>query len=126
MGIEATKRTIHRTMLGLEMYPKFSIETEEDFADKWLPTLDTKLRVTYNNIILYKFYEKPTNPKTIYNKKTAMAKDIKIRSLTNEVIRGMVSSSEDVTVEERCNILYEMWIWPQQDQEDQTEWDQGT
>ena len=86
-----------------------------------MPTLDTKLRVTYNNIILYKFYEKPTNPKTIYNKKTAMAKDIKIRSLTNEVIRRMVSTSEDVTVKERCKILYEMYIWPQPDQEDHIE-----
>ena len=81
---------------------------------------------TNNNIILYNCYEKPTNPKTIDNKKTAMAEDWKTRDLTNEVIRGMVSTSEDVTVEERCKILYEMWIWPQQDQEDQTEWDQGT
>jgi hypothetical protein len=56
-------------------------------------------------MIIYKFYEKPTNPNTVLHKRTAMAEDSKIRSLTNEVIRRMVTTSELVPDNDRCEIL---------------------
>ena len=86
-GIEITKRILAGTMAGLEEYLEFTMETEEDFEDKWLPTLDTKLCVSKDNIIMYQFYEKPTNPNTVLHQRTAMAEDSKVRSLTNEVMK---------------------------------------
>ena len=59
--IEITKRVILGTLNGVEDYLRFTIETEEDFMDRWLPTLDTKLRVDGSNQVLHGFYEKPTN-----------------------------------------------------------------
>ena len=81
------------------------METEEEFDDGWLPTLDTKLQVTAQNIILYHFYEKPTNPNTVLHLRTAMAEDSKITSLTNEVIRRLLTTSDRVTEKSRCAIL---------------------
>ena len=91
-GLEITKRILAGTMSGLEEYLDFTLETEDEFEDKWLPTLDTKLKVSEKNIILYQFYEKPTNPNTVLHFRTAMSEDSKIRSLTNEVIRRMTTT----------------------------------
>ena len=40
--VEITKRGILGTLNGVEEYLKFTIETEERYADNWLPTLDTR------------------------------------------------------------------------------------
>jgi hypothetical protein len=104
-GIEVTKRILAGTMSGLEEYLDFTMETEEDFQNQWLPTLDTELKVDKNNIILYQFYEKPTNPNTVLHFRTAMAEDAKIRSLSNEVIRRMTTTSEAIPDATRCQIL---------------------
>ena len=57
--IERTKRAIHGTMIDLENFLTFTMETGEEFEGGWLPTLDTKLRVEKNNKVLYTHYEKP-------------------------------------------------------------------
>ena len=54
--LEVTKRIIEGTMGGLEDYLKFTMETEEEFEDGWLPTLDTELKVSTANIIMYQFF----------------------------------------------------------------------
>ena len=92
-------------MTGLEEYLEFTMETQGDFEDGLLPTLDSKLVVSDNNMIIYKFYEKPTNPNTVLHQRTAMAEDSKIRNLTNEVIRRMVTTSELVSDTDRCETL---------------------
>jgi hypothetical protein len=42
---ERTKRVVYGSMQGLTKCLAFTVETSEDFADGWLPTLDFKLRV---------------------------------------------------------------------------------
>ena len=37
------------------LFLNFTIELEEDFEDGYLPTLDTKLRVSVNGIVTYIF-----------------------------------------------------------------------
>ena len=101
-GLEVTKRLLERTMGGgLEEYLTFTLKTEEDFQNTWLPTLDTELKVDSNNIIMYRFFEKPTNPNTVLHFRTAMAEDSKIRSLTNEVIRRLLTTGEMTTPDVR-------------------------
>jgi hypothetical protein len=104
-GLEVTKRILEGTMGGLEEYLTFTMETEEDFQNNWLATLDTELKVNENNIIMYRFYEKPTNPNTVLHFRTAMAEDSKMRSLTNEVIRRMLTTGEMIPARDRCQIL---------------------
>ena len=50
--IERTKRAIHGTMMDLENFLTFTMETGEEFEGGWLPTLDTKLVVEKNNSVL--------------------------------------------------------------------------
>ena len=104
-GLEVTKRILAGTMGGLEEYLTFTMETEEDFQNTWLPTLDTELKVDHKNIVMYRFFEKPTNPNTVLHFRTAMAEDSKIRSLTNEVIRRLLTTGEMISDSTRCQIL---------------------
>ena len=103
--IEVTKRILHGTMTGIESFLEFTMETEEEF-DGWLPTLDTNIRVEERtNIILYKFFEKPMSANTVLHVHTAMPEDGKIRCLSNDLTRRMLTTSERVDDETRRDIV---------------------
>ena len=78
--IEVTRRILQGTMTGIEDFLEFTTETEEEF-DGWLPSLDTNLAVDKENMIMYKFFEKPMSANTVLHFRTAMPEDAKIRSL---------------------------------------------
>ena len=65
---EITKRVLLKSMEGVENYLKFTGETGEDFEGGWLPTLDTNLKVTKENKVLFKMYEKETCSKQTIHK----------------------------------------------------------
>jgi hypothetical protein len=96
-GLEITKRILAGTRGGLEEYLTFTMEKEEVFQNTCLPTLDTELKVDHKNIVMYRFFEKPTNPNRVLHFRTAMAEDSKIRSLTNEVIRRLLTTCEMIS-----------------------------
>ena len=53
--LEVTKRVVGEYMQGVYNFLKFTTETEEDFEDRWLPTLDLSLRVDSGNNINWKY-----------------------------------------------------------------------
>ena len=55
----------------------FTMETETDFADGWLPSLDTKIRVNNNNQVEYIFFEKPVGTNLTVQMRSAMAENSK-------------------------------------------------
>ena len=57
-GLERTRRILAATMGEVEDFLNFTTETEEEFSDKWLPTLDTAIRVSPENKIQFKYWEK--------------------------------------------------------------------
>ena len=78
-------------MGGSELYGSY-----EDYPDRWLPTLDTKLRVDGSNQILYDFFEKPTSSNLTVQKRTAMGEDSKMQVLSNDLIRRLMNNSEEL------------------------------
>ena len=95
-NIETTKRVVLETLNEVETFLRFTIETEEDFSDGWLPTLDTKLRVAGSNQVLHGYFEKPTNSNITIQRRTAMGEDSKIQILSIDLIRRLRNSSEDL------------------------------
>ena len=95
-GIEITKRVMLETLNLVEQYLKFTIETEEDFSDGWLPTLDMKIRVDGSNHIVHGFFEKPTNSNVTLQRRTAMGEDSKMQILSNDLIRRLKNSAEEL------------------------------
>ena len=102
--LEVTVDVLRDSMRGVADFLQFTYETEADF-DGWLPTLDTNLRVGEQNIISYKYYEKPTTTNTTIRFSTAMAENPKMRSLANDVVRRLLNTREQLPPEYRAEII---------------------
>ena len=72
---------------------KFEMETAEDFESQTLPTLDFQCWMESDKL-LYKFFRKPMSKQTLIMKESALSENIKISSLTQEVIRLSKNTSE--------------------------------
>ena len=74
-------------MQGVEKFLTFTAETGEDPGfEGWLPTLDTNIMVTKNNLVKYKYFEKPTTTQVTIQKKSVMAENCKIQILANDLV----------------------------------------
>ena len=104
-SLEVTKRIIHGSLGQVEDYLSFTTETEEDFCPKGLPTLDTNLRVDSNNIVHYRFYEKPMNTNTTVRLESAMGENAKNQVLSNDLVRQLLNTSEREDLSVRLEIV---------------------
>ena len=93
---ERTKRIIDGAMGGIEEFLIFTMETKDKFASGWLATLDTDLSVNENNTIEYKFYEKPVSSNVTVQQRTAMDENNKMKTLSNELTRRLLNTSESL------------------------------
>ena len=50
-------------MNGIEGYLNFTAEVGGEYEGGWLPTLDMEIRVTDQNEVVYRQYEKPISSK---------------------------------------------------------------
>ena len=103
--VERTKRAIYGAMQGLTDCLSFTVETEEDFADGWLPTLYMKLRIDEANQVQYSFYEKPAGSDKCLQSTTALNQNCLIRSLNNEVMRRLANMSNHIPTKEKVSVL---------------------
>ena len=99
-GETRTKRILEKTMLGLEDYLQFTMESGEDFVDGWLPTLDTNLRVDNANQVQFKFYEKETCAKKTVQKQSAMEENAKIQTVSNDLVHRLNNTMESLGAKE--------------------------
>ena len=65
------------------------------------------MKVRGDNIILYKFFEKPTSSKLCLQSGTALSQNGLVQSLVEDVKRRLLTTSEDVPDSIRCTILDE-------------------
>ena len=107
-GLEITRRIWERSLGGVEEFLSFTTETGDDYSDGWLPTLDCSIKVdTSTNKILYKFYEKETASKRTVQKSTAMTEDTKIQVVSNDLLRRLMNTSDDLGEEEKRKVVTE-------------------
>ena len=107
-GTCPTKRTVdilEATIQGVVKGLKMTVETKLDFEDQKLPTLDLSLLVTEENRVGFIFYEKPTVSNLTMQKRSALNENSKVQSLSNEVIRRLLTTSEGASQELNGEIL---------------------
>ena len=85
---------------------KFEMEHEEMFPEKKLPTLDFKMWME-DNKIMYSFYQKEVANKAVINKLSALSENVKVASLTQNLIRRCKNTSELLPVEVRLAVIDE-------------------
>ena len=68
---------------------QFTSETASDFSNKWLPTLDTKLKVVDNCRIEHNYFEKEMKTPLVIMNRSAMGQQQRHSILSNELIRRL-------------------------------------
>ena len=104
-GLARTTTILEDTMRGVYHFLRMTMENEEDFSDNRLPTLDLNIWVKEDNMVVFVFFEKTMCTNQVLHKDTALAEDTKISSLTAEVRRRMLNTSELLPMEERTRVL---------------------
>ena len=82
-----------------------TLETEDMFVDRKLPTLDIKIWVTVDNIILFTFFEKEMVSPMVLHKRSAMPEGIRRATLNQEMVRRMVNTSERIPLIDRLMVV---------------------
>ena len=101
---ERTRRVIEGSMNGVFGFLDFTMETPEDFGG-WLPTLDTNLQVSLDNIINYKFFQKEMAANTVIRQETAMDENSKSQILSNDMTRRTLTTGEMVNQKVRNRVM---------------------
>ena len=85
---------------------QFTVETEEDFENLRLPTLDCELFMDKTtNKIDYSFFEKQMKTPFCVMKNSAMSEKSKVSILSQDLIRRMQNTSENICESERIQII---------------------
>ena len=104
--LDTTKDIVKQTINGIYDFLEFTVETGNDYADNWLPTLDTSLRVNKKNIIEYIYYEKPTTTtNTTIRQASAMSENPKIQCLSNDVVGRLLNTREELPCKYREEVV---------------------
>ena len=93
---ERTTDALLKSMNNVLDFLEFTKETPGDFENKKLPTLDLEIRIE-DGVILFQFYEKPMGYNVVVQATTALSATIKRSTLTEEVLRRLKHTSEDLS-----------------------------
>ena len=96
---EHTVQEFNKMLNSLMIKIKFTTETEEDFENKYIPTLDTQMKVLRSGRIVYKFYEKPMASSHTIPNRSAMNEGSKRTILSQEIVRRMKNTRVGVEQE---------------------------
>ena len=82
----------------------FTKETPQDFEDQKLPTLDIKIWIE-NLQKLYMFFMKPMCNNVVLQERSAVSETVKVSSLTEEIVRRLKSTKEELPFSYRMQTL---------------------
>ena len=105
---QRTSNELCKAMNSIFSNIKFRIETEEDFPNKRLATLDFELWMENSEVgkfLRYSFYEKPMKTPYCIMKSSAMSEKSKIQILSQDLIRRMLNTCESVSQKEKNEIV---------------------
>ena len=68
---------------------KFTTETQEDFPNERLPTLDFEMWMEHNNKVTHSYFQKPMKTPMVIMERSAMARHQKFQILRNELTRRL-------------------------------------
>ena len=101
-----TATELCRVMNSICKDVKMTVEVEEDFSDRFIPTLDMQMKLDKDlGRVVYKFYSKPMSSALCLVEKSALPITIRNATLTQEVLRRQLNCSRDVNTKERMEIM---------------------
>ena len=106
-GLSPTKRTANALIASMNdvmSFLHFTQEIGEDFLDRKLPSLDTKVWVE-GLAILFEFFEKTMSSNLVVHAKSALSEEVKLSSLAEETARRLRNTSRGISEAKRMEIL---------------------
>ena len=104
-GLQKTVEIIKNIMNSICDFLVLTMESGDDFPGGRLPTLDLNIWVGEDNITRYIFFEKPMASSMVIQRRSAMPENMRVSTLTQEVIRRMMNTSERLDQEERNDVI---------------------
>ena len=103
-------KEVNKAMNSVYSFLKFTVETEEDFENRRLPTLDCELWMEpiegqKRQKINFSFFQKSMKTPYCVMKESAMSQSQKIAILLNDLIRRLSNCSETVEDSEKVGII---------------------
>ena len=103
--IVRTCEEICKTLNSCLDFLTFTTESEEDFTNNYLPTLDVQTKVNSQGVIEFMFFSKPMANNLLIQRGSALPKNIIFSSLRQDLIRRLCNCSEEVEIDERLKII---------------------
>ena len=103
--MQKTTQVLEGIMNSICSWLKLTMENEDMFEERNLPTLDLKLWVAEDNTIMYVFFEKEILSPMVLHKRTAMPEGVRRAILNQEMVRRMVNTTEKVSILERVKVV---------------------
>ena len=94
-GLRKTLEVMKDIMNSICDFLTLTMESVDDYNGV-LPTLDLSLWVRWENKTMFKFYQKPMASNMVMQRRSSMPENMKISSLTQEMIRRLLNTSEDL------------------------------
>ena len=102
---ERTIQEIGKSMNGVWDFLKLTTESEADFTDGFLPTLDFAMKVESNGYIKYTFYSKPMSSNILLTRGTALSHNCIFSSIRQDLVRRLTNVDYSMGKEKRVNIV---------------------
>ena len=104
-GLQKTVEVIKHMMNSICDFLVLTMESGDDFPGGRLPTLDLNIWVGEDNVTRYIFFEKPMASSMVIQRRSAMPENMRVSTLTQEVIRRMMNTSEKLEQSERNEVI---------------------
>ena len=87
--VTRTIEEIHKSLNSVWDFLEFTTESQRDFQDGTLPTLDFKTNIKKNGYVVYEFFNKPMSRNTVLTFGTALSRSCIFSSLRQDLVRRL-------------------------------------
>ena len=105
--LQRTVQEIGKSLCDVWDFIKFTTETEEEFHDNHLPTLDFATKVLDSGYISYRFFTKPMASNLTLQQGTALSKGTVFSSLRQDLVRRLLNTDYQLGAKARIEVIKE-------------------
>ena len=100
-----TAEQIKKSLNCVWNFLSFTMETENDFSNGYLATLDCQTRVLDSGMVTYRYYSKPMASNMVIQLGTALSRTCVFSSLRQDLVRRMLMTSDLEMFQVRLSIV---------------------
>ena len=98
-------RECQKAMNSVNPDLQFTVESEEDFANGRIQTLDFEIKVGEDGLVEHSFFEKSMQTKLVTMERSAMGAQQKHAILANDLVRRLSMVSQSIPLSEKLEVI---------------------